>query len=94
MFHHKKRIDPQKKRPFFFLGRSRRYAELVALVHRTFDRLESGNGGNSEMFEAVMQQHGDGLKGLGCFTHRTPAFWVMMNFRQIGFKKKGGESYT
>ena len=78
---------------FFFLGRSRRYAELVALVHRTFDRLESGNERNSEMFEAVMQQHGDGLKGLFFFTHRTPAFWVMMNFRQLVILKKGGE-YT
>eukprot|EP00434_Breviolum_minutum_P008563 symbB.v1.2.007554.t2/scaffold432.1/size246310/4 len=39
--------------------RSRRYAELVALVHRTFDRLESGNERNSEMFEAVMQQYAD-----------------------------------
>lgn len=58
------------------------------MVHRTFDRLESGNERNSEMFEAVMQQHGDGLKGLGFFTHTGHRVGVMMNFRQLVNKKK------
>lgn len=40
------------------------------------------------MFEAVMQQHGDGLKGLGFFTHTGHRVGVMMNFRQLVNKKK------